>query len=489
MNEKLSMFLNCIVDIKGNISSRRLTESFFCKINKQNLWDWFIAEKEKFPGYSNIDVINFLKFGLYEPPKCIVCGGKSVKGETSSYLYCSRNCSFKSPIRAENIKNSHNNVDKISANKKRELTMEHKYGVKFNSQRPEIKNVISEKLSKSQIPSDSRNLLLNRDWLNEQYVLNKRTSIDIADELNVYYGTVLEYCRKYGFAIRKNCGESLPQKQIFDYIKTIYQGEIRYNDWSVLNNLELDIYLPELNLAIEHNGLYTHSSNCFNEKNKTRHFQKTNRCEELGIKLLHIREDQWYNKQEIVKSIINNKLNLNTKIFARKCQIVTLDSNTARNFCVDNHIQGYFDSKFKFGLVYNKKLVSVMTFNRCRNGSNGDWELVRFCNLLNHSVIGGFGKLLSNFRKCYGGSIISYCDRQRSYGDIYLKFGFVQLNTIVPGFCWTDKKHVFSREKFQKYKLEKLLKSFDSNLSAFENMFNNGYRVIYDSGQISFFLQ
>jgi len=70
------------------------------------------------------------------------------------------------------------------------------------------------------------------------------------------------------------------------------------NNRSVLNCLELDIYLPEYNVAIEFNGLYWHSELY---KEKDYHLNKTLECKKKGVDLLHIFEDDWVFKQDIIK--------------------------------------------------------------------------------------------------------------------------------------------------------------------------------------------
>ena len=97
--------------------------------------------------------------------------------------------------------------------------------------------------------------------------------------------------------------------QMVDYIKKNYNVEIVQNTKRTISPYELDIYLPDLKLAFEFNGLYWH-----NETNKENnyHLNKTELCEQQGIQLIHIWEDDWIYKQDIVKSMILNKLNKNT---------------------------------------------------------------------------------------------------------------------------------------------------------------------------------
>jgi hypothetical protein len=95
-----------------------------------------------------------------------------------------------------------------------------------------------------------------------------------------------------------------------NFIKENYNGKILFNSRNVIKPLELDIYLPDLKLAFEFNGLYWHSEA---NKENNYHLNKTEECESQGTQLIHIYEDDWLYKQDIVKSIILNKLGKNTK--------------------------------------------------------------------------------------------------------------------------------------------------------------------------------
>jgi len=49
-----------------------------------------------------------------------------------------------------------------------------------------------------------------------------------------------------------------------------------------------------------------------------------------------------------------------------------------------------------------------------------------------------------------------------------------------------DITKLWSRVSFQKHKLKKKLELFDDSLSETQNMYNNGYRKIYDCGNYCF---
>ena len=111
---------------------------------------------------------------------------------------------------------------------------------------------------------------------------------------------------------------SILEKKLLEFIKQNYNGEIIENSKRIISPYEIDIYLPEKKLAFEFNGLYWH-----NELNKSNdyHLMKTNMCEAQGIHLIHIYEDNWLYKQEIVKSMILNLLGKSERILATKCEI------------------------------------------------------------------------------------------------------------------------------------------------------------------------
>jgi hypothetical protein len=497
-------FFELITDAVGKISSRRFTKQYFESRGKSDLWNWFEQQLQIFEGYSHRDTALCLKSGLSEPPKCIVCGKKSKIQSYRSEItfdYCSKDCSHKSDKRKNKIsqtKLDYSDEKKYSIEEKRKQTNLQKYGVEYQSQRPEVSEIISSKLSAAQMDPDIKLLLTDFEWMNREYIINKRSAFDIADELDIFYGTVIDHLRKFGFKIRRGgYSDSVPQKQIYEFIKSFYNGEILYNDWSMLVNKEIDIYMPDLKFGIEHNGLPSHSSNKDIKKNENRHLEKTLLCEELGIDLFHIRGDQWQSKREIVKSMIRHKMGFSErKIYARKCKIKELEN--VISFLDENHIQGSVETKnqIKYGLFFENELVSVMTFCTPRFGHKiAQWELLRFANKLNTNVVGGFSKLLKHFRKNYKGSIISYCDRSRSNGKVYISNGFrLTSKRLNPVMSWTNWHKVWHRLYSTKSNIKKRFESgkekyFDSSLDQNENMYSNGYYKIYDCGQMTFLLE
>ena len=309
-------------------------------------------------------------------------------------------------------------------------------------------------------------------------------------------------CRKCGNTFlskhydgtHKHCQHCYPasndfeEKEITKFIQTIANVKVIENTRTIISPLELDIYIPEKDIAIEFDGLYWHSENsCKLDANY--HLHKTELCEEKGIQLIHVFENEWLTKQPIVKSRIKNLLGVYDKtVFARKCTVKEVDSVVSRQFQDENHIQGAVNAKVNLGLFFNEELISLMTFGKCRFDKKHEWELLRFCNKLGYHVPGGAGKLLKHFeRNFHPKSLVSYADRRWSKGKLYEALGF-KLDHISPPnyWYWKNIENLQSRIKFQKHKLKNLLEKFDESKSEVENMKDNGYHRIYDCGNLVF---
>ena len=285
-------------------------------------------------------------------------------------------------------------------------------------------------------------------------------------------------------------GSSIAEKEVLDFVKSIYNGRIIENNQTVLENrLELDIYIPDKKVAIEFDGLYWHSEE--NGKDASYHLNKTVECEKNGIRLIHIFEDEWNEKREIVKDRIKSILGVGQKrIFARKCSIMQLDSKTANEFLEANHLQGRDCSLFRYGLYYGGELVAVMTFGKPRFDNDHDYELIRFASHNGYCIAGGASRLLRHFRDSHDGSIVTYADRRYSDGTFYAKLGFALKGVSQPNYWYVKNYDKLSRYACQKHKLPALLgNGFDASLSERENMIANGYHVVHDCGNLVFELK
>jgi hypothetical protein len=116
-----------------------------------------------------------------------------------------------------------------------------------------------------------------------------------------------------------------------------------------------------------------------------------------------------------------------------------------------------------------------------------EWEISRLSSKLNCVVVGGASKVFNYFVKNYNPNMImTYADRCYSDGNVYQKLKFMFDGVTKPNYKYVKGNNVYSRQKFQKHKLKKKLDCFDSNLTEAQNMFNNGYRRIWDCGHLRF---
>jgi hypothetical protein len=275
---------------------------------------------------------------------------------------------------------------------------------------------------------------------------------------------------------------SIREKELYEFISSIYDGEIIQSHRDVL---EIDVYLPELKIGFEYNGLYWHSSD---KKDKNYHLSKTQHFLDRGIRIIHIWEDDWIYKTDIQKSMISNIVNKTPeRIFARKCEVISItDNKSIRNFLDENHIQGYTKTiKLAISLMYNGEIYSIMTFDKSegrKKMTEYGWNLSRFCNKLNTQVVGGASKLLSFFIKEYNPNrIISYADASWSSGNLYNEIGFKEVNRTNP-----DYKYIIDGTRRHKSSFRKSSLKIDVKISEREFMESNGYHRIYDCGKIKF---
>ncbi|MFW6009005.1 MAG: DUF7487 domain-containing protein [archaeon] len=375
---------------------------------------------------------------------------------------------------------------------KSKITKKEKYGDEYFNNHEKYNNTCLEKygvnntfikFNKKVKESKINNFIKKYKNSNDIEIISKNNNINIIKcnicNNNYEIDTNLLYCRlKYKTIPCTICNEINDSKsgleiELLNFIKNVYDGEILDSNRDIIKPYELDIYLPEIGLAFEFNGLYWHSELY---KDKNYHYNKTIICNKKNINLFHIFEDDWIYKKEIIKSMILNKIKKTpNRIFARKCEIKEIkDTKLSRDFLDNNHIQGFAGSTVKIGLFYNNELVSFMSFTR-----KGDiWELNRFCNKLFTNVVGGGSKILSYFMKNYGNNIYTFSDMSYSSGNFYEKIGFKIEKYIKP-----DYKYVIGNIRKHKFNFRK---PKDIKKSEHELMLENNYYRIYNSGLIKY---
>jgi hypothetical protein len=259
-----------------------------------------------------------------------------------------------------------------------------------------------------------------------------------------------------------------------NWLSSIIKFELDSNRNCVIDDANIGIHF----CSIENRAIIKRGKN----HSLLEHIQYANR----GIRLIHIWDNEWNQKQDIVKSRISSFLGINTRIFARKCSIITLSSKEYATFFNTNHIQGSVSASICYGLIYNDEIVAAISFGRSRFDKKIEYELIRYSNKLNTNVVGGASKLFQHFiRQHSPNSIISYSDRRWNTGNLYQQLGFTYAHSTNPNYFYFKKNNstkLFSRQTFQKHKLRDKLESFDPLSTEWQNMVNNGYDRIWDCG-------
>jgi hypothetical protein len=296
-----------------------------------------------------------------------------------------------------------------------------------------------------------------------------------------------------GVSICTNCfpiseNASISQIELFNFIKKNYNGEILVDCKNTISPYEIDIYLPELKLGFEFNGVWWHSDKF---KKENYHLKKYEISNLSGVQLITIWEDDWVTNREICESFVLNKLGkTHNRIYARNCEIKEISYNDSKNFLDNNHLQGDCKSSIRIGLFYDSELVSLITFSKLRlplqrqeknRKKDRHYELTRFCNKINSNVIGGASKLIKYFISKYIPiQIETYSDNLISNGNLYEVLGFKHSHTSKPGYWYVIGGIREHRFNWRKQKLVKM--GYDINKTEEEIMSELGYYRIYNAG-------
>lgn len=259
--------------------------------------------------------------------------------------------------------------------------------------------------------------------------------------------------------------------------------DIVYNDRTVLDGKELDVYIPKLKLAFEFNGDYWHSD-AIERIDEKYHLDKTIGCAKKGIRLIHIFEYQWRTRSDQIKRFLYSLLSTKQQIiYARQCIVKELDNDTFNKFVDHYHIQGSVNCSTRLGLYYNDKIVAVAGFTKNRFKQD-EIELTRYCVKTGCRIVGGLQKLITHspFNEVY-----SYVDFAHFNGKGFKESGFELIGHSKPNYVWISNDRIYSRYQTQKHNLANILhEEFDPNLSEVENMRNAGFNRLFDCGNLKF---
>ena len=340
--------------------------------------------------------------------------------------------------------------------------------------------------------------LLSDEWINNKTEY-KFKSNKCGHTWEARFDNTINVAKRRGYLLCPECAvkekqgnTSKAEKEIADYIKSLgFEALVNYREKNA--NFEIDIYIPEKNVGIEYHGVYWHCETILKTKTKVNprsyHKRKADEAEARGIDLLQIFSIEWQNKKDIVKDIIKAKLGaISNRIYARKSSVVAPETKIANGFLKDNHIFGSLKGSRFLGLEYNGKLVAVLAYRLEQSAIN----ITRYATLLDHSIPGGFSKLLKRLKSISEDKeIYTYADRRFSQGKLYEKTGFKKVHYSEPSYWYfnlTQRNELINRRLFQKKYLSKKWKDFDWSKTEYENALAHKYDRVWDAGHIKYIL-
>lgn len=409
---------------------------------------------------------------------------------------------------------------------KSKQTMKQKYGVEFTTQSPELQKKIRKsnqerygvdyfvtkpEVKRKMIESTKQRYdnirpirkkiiqeNLTAETLAKKFGVVPATINFLANhELNISHTESIQGLYIYDDSAEKifeeyfsrNIYHSKQETEICDYLKTIYDGEILINDRKVLNGDELDLYIPEKNVAVEVDGVYWH---CEVHKPKNYHLDKTIRCENKGIRLIHIYESDWRDKKNICKSILSSAIGVYSKrYYARNLKLSIVDNDVAKLFYNQNHLQG-LEGRIDVSLALldeNSNIIQCCSFVM-KNFHSGETELIRMATKLNCQVVGGFSKLVSHFVKEHNvDNLVSYINRAWFNGKGYYSSGFQFVHNNPISYYVVYHETLVHKSKFRKQALKKMfeqgkLRYYNENDTEEEIEHKNNLYRFYDCGTI-----
>lgn len=296
------------------------------------------------------------------------------------------------------------------------------------------------------------------------------------------------------------CGhmKSAPEEAIAAFLER-FTPVVR-RDRTIIGPKELDIFLPEHNLAVEFCGMYWHSHGDREDekKNKHRHAEKHHLCAEKGIRLITLYETEWQERPQVIKRMLRNAIGkARGRVMARKCEVGRPTPQEARAFYERYHPQGGAGHGEHYGLYYRGKLVACMRFNYGGNDRGAaakerQWTLGRYATRV--TVSGGASRLFKAFLKDVNPPTVkSFSDNRWFSGDTYPALGFTLEEHVLPDYqVWSPKIGLRPKPHYQRRVLPKRLEehgmaeAFDPKTdprTEAEMTYLMGARRIYDCGK------
>jgi len=295
--------------------------------------------------------------------------------------------------------------------------------------------------------------------------------------------------QKYGFPYIPICHmtkTSKVEKSLRDFVRELLGDESITKSRKVLLpefNGEVDIWIPDHNLAIEVNGIYWHSEKRL--KDKTKHFKKFDILSKKGIQLLQFWDMEIHSKESIVHSLLTAKCGKSQNVVpARKTRVVEIPFQVANKFHLDNHLQGAISSTqgiVNLGLAFNDELVAVISLGN-HHRQVKQTVLSRLTFKKGFSILGGSEKLFKHaIQSVSQRPIVTFSDNRISLGKVYERLGFTKDKTLPPDYLWINKDEMLKKQTADK---AFFLKRGGTGTTEVECAESLGFHQVFDAGKV-----
>lgn len=272
--------------------------------------------------------------------------------------------------------------------------------------------------------------------------------------------------------------DSVGQNEVIEFIKSLGIANVVKNTREIIPPKELDVYLPDYNIAFEFNGLYYHSEISGGNKKKTYHLDKWKQCFDKGITLYTITDQEWLHQRNKIKTGIKAVLNKVAHVIdAEKCSVLEINHSTAAKFHEQTSINYTEIHGTHIGIHYSDDLVACLSFS--------DTTLLTYSVKEDYLITNGPKAAFSYYADLTGISTITSSLRiEEPSINIFPSLGFMEVKHTRPNLFYYHKKyHTLHRPtELQQDNLPHLLPIFDPTISYLENLRMNKYDRYFDCG-------
>lgn len=251
-------------------------------------------EKQNFPELPFIQKVYWYAHNLTEFPRCKTCGKvvhKFYNCQVGYAPHCNCRCA---------------QLDKETKAKLATTNM-----AKYGTVNPAQSKVVQDKMRKTCIERYGTENVYASDYGKQRIKetnLKKFGCENPQQNTKIKEKTKQTLIKRYGITCGyqngRDCHHSKGENELYEFVLSFRQ-DARHTDRKQIWPMELDIFIPSLNLGIEYDGDYWHSLPDMIERDK----KKDLACKTKGIKLLRIKECDWTQDNENTKQKLKEILN------------------------------------------------------------------------------------------------------------------------------------------------------------------------------------